>query len=364
MADTDIEEAFMSFVTDPDISEITNTLLFPKGDVIEKFKKRKREEEIKEQINSEIQPTRKRYNKSKLTKKKLQKMKELDQPDYGMIPLSKKKKRENEQSYAKVIRDDIKSLVSIQTTSQKNKKKMKHSSMSNPSDSKTLTMRNVVATVNILPGLHMEFLKWILYVRYDKHIFSGGQFTLFNPRVTISLYSTGKAGITGANHPIEALLSIHILTYKLSKIFKRRIDVKDFKIVNIVGSGNLDTKIDLKHLLRELTLKYQDAVEYPDFPGLCWHLYSKVDDTKPKQKGKKSLEKCATVIPFITGFCTVIGIKRLSQFHKAQTVLFPTLRELILHIESKSNPSPYPSILPPPSHSPPPTIPPCLSPIS
>ncbi len=137
-----------------------------------------------------------------------------------------------------------------------------------------LNVENVVASVSLGQPIDLYALvNKNPYLRYEPEKFPAIQLRFVNPRVTILIFSSGKAVIAGARSEEDVRRSSRNLASFLKKngvVLKREPKVT---INNVVASFSLGERIDLERLGMAL----KGAVYEPEeFPGLIYRNYGVV----------------------------------------------------------------------------------------
>ncbi len=137
-----------------------------------------------------------------------------------------------------------------------------------------LSVENVVATVFLGQPIDLYLLvSRNPYIRYEPERFPAAQLKFVKPRVTILVFSSGKAIIVGAKSEDDVKISSKNLA---SFLRKNGVGLKrDPRVLikNIVATFSLDGPVDLE----KLVISLKGAVYEPEqFPGLIYRNYGVV----------------------------------------------------------------------------------------
>ncbi len=140
----------------------------------------------------------------------------------------------------------------------------------------TISIENVVASATLSQKVDLNsVVKGCPTVKYDPKNFPGLIFRLKRPKTTTLLFSSGKMVCTGAKSTKEARRAIMNVVKELKKSgIIIIINKPEFKIQNIVASGNLGGMADLEKAAD--MLKKNAMYEPEQFPGLIYRM----DDPK------------------------------------------------------------------------------------
>jgi len=152
-------------------------------------------------------------------------------------------------------------------------------------------IENIVSAITLNAKIDLKRLvSSVRGIEYNPENFPGAILRLQEPRVTILVFSTGKAVCTGARSREDIDLAVKQLVKKLGEGGVKVTGEPDVKIQNIVASSSIDAKINLDQLAIE---SYNTEYEPEQFPGLVYRL----DDPK------------TVLLIFSTGKMIVTGAK-------------------------------------------------------
>jgi transcription initiation factor TFIID TATA-box-binding protein len=136
----------------------------------------------------------------------------------------------------------------------------------------TISIENVVASATLSQKVDLNsVVKGCPTVNYDPKKFPGLIFRLKRPKTTTLIFSSGKMVCTGAKSTKEARRAIMNVVKELKKSgIIIIINKPEFKIQNIVASGNLGGMADLEKAAD--MLKKNTMYEPEQFPGLIYRM--------------------------------------------------------------------------------------------
>jgi transcription initiation factor TFIID TATA-box-binding protein len=102
---------------------------------------------------------------------------------------------------------------------------------------------------------------------YEPEIFPGLHYRLQNNQGTIMLFASGKIVSTGTKSTAIAKNAIHTTSFEINQKLNLKLKLGQIKIENIVSTINLQTKIDLKKLTKELI---GSRFNYKEFPCIFY----------------------------------------------------------------------------------------------
>ena len=150
---------------------------------------------------------------------------------------------------------------------------------------------------------------------YNPERFPGLIMRFAEPRFTALVFSTGKAVITGLRAETSVGDAVKLVIDKLKKAGVAVLDDSEFKVQNIVASGDVHAPIDLN----EATLVLDNSIYEPEvFPGLIYRV--KEESNVPK----------AVFLLFSTGRVVCTGTKNKEDVGKSMERLAEVLEELDL----------------------------------
>mmetsp|Transcript_54615 Transcript_54615/g.173490 ORF Transcript_54615/g.173490 Transcript_54615/m.173490 type:complete len:245 (+) Transcript_54615:214-948(+) len=170
-------------------------------------------------------------------------------------------------------------------------------------------LQNIVSTVNL--SCKLDLKKIALGARnaeYNPKRFAAVIMRIRDPKTTALIFASGKMVVTGAKSEVLARTA----ALKYAKIISKlgfEVDVKDFKIQNIVGS------CDVKFPIRLEGLQYTHAkfITYePElFPGLIYRM----------------LQPKIVLLIFVSGKIVLTGAKYRDEIYEAFENIYPVLTE-------------------------------------
>lgn len=170
-------------------------------------------------------------------------------------------------------------------------------------------LQNLVATVNM--DCKLDLHKIALTARnaeYNPKRFSAVILRIHEPKTTALIFHSGKMVVTGAKSEADARTSAK----KYARIVQKlgfKVNFKDFKIQNIVGS--CDVKFPIR--LEGISLSHSHFSNYePElFPGLIYRMRS------PK----------IVLLIFVSGKVVLTGAKSRKEIYTAFEAIYPVLNE-------------------------------------
>lgn len=181
-------------------------------------------------------------------------------------------------------------------------------------------LQNIVSTANLCCKLNLrQIALQARNAEYNPKRFAAVIMRIKDPKTTALIFSSGKMVCTGAKSEEESRKAAR----KFAKIIKSlgfKVDFKEFKVQNIVGSCDIRFKIHLTKLnstLNGINEKFKNKngrknnchYEPEAFPGLIYHM------TQPK----------IVLLIFVSGKIVLTGAKQKNEIFEAFNKIYPLL---------------------------------------
>lgn len=179
-------------------------------------------------------------------------------------------------------------------------------------------LQNIVSTANLCCKLNLRQIALTAKnAEYNPKRFAAVIMRIKDPKTTALIFSSGKMVCTGAKSEEESKKAAR----KFAKIIKSlgfKVDFKEFKVQNIVGSCDIKFKIHLTKLNSYLGgmneknkngRKFRCHYEPEAFPGLIYHM------NKPE----------IVLLIFVSGKIVLTGAKQKNEIFEAFEKIYPVL---------------------------------------
>ena len=119
-----------------------------------------------------------------------------------------------------------------------------------------------------------ELVARVPFCEFNRRKFAAASLRLRSPRSTCLIFSSGNLVVTGSRCEHEALLASHRYTAALNRYFEGTLQMRNFRIQNIVASAVLPWNMNLV----DIAAAWQTYCSYePEvFPGLIFRLKNTV----------------------------------------------------------------------------------------
>jgi transcription initiation factor TFIID TATA-box-binding protein len=133
----------------------------------------------------------------------------------------------------------------------------------------TIQINNIVASVDLYRRLNLtEIVKRYSTAEYRPEQFPGLVYRLWDPKVAMLIFSSGKMVCTGAKSVEDAKRAVKKVTKDpIEKCFGKQLEPPYIEVQNIVASGNFDKRIIIDQIIRLHTPRYSTMYEPEQFPG-------------------------------------------------------------------------------------------------
>jgi len=139
------------------------------------------------------------------------------------------------------------------------------------------TVVNYVVTTYLSEWFDLEFIHFNLPGGdYNPEVFAGITYVLENPKCAVLVLRNGRVAVTGIKSMEDAQSALEYIVEHLTSIGVSAYYNTDIKILNIVGTVNLEEEIDLHHFFRELNTPKAEF-DPEKFPGIVYHLGDNID---------------------------------------------------------------------------------------
>lgn len=187
-------------------------------------------------------------------------------------------------------------------------------------------IQNIVSTADLCCDLILKQIALqVENTEYNPTKFTGLIMRLKEPKTTALIFKNGKLICLGAKTEEESIKACRKYA-KIIKSLNYPVLFKNFKIPNIVGSCDVNFKINLRKLYNYM-IKYNGKVTYETelFPGLIYHYLD---------KNEKNGDKKANIVFLIfkSGKMVISGAKNREHIYNSFEKIFPVLNKFKIHI--------------------------------
>ena len=139
------------------------------------------------------------------------------------------------------------------------------------------TVVNFVVTTYLSDWFDLEYIHYNMPGGdYNPEVFSGITYVLENPKCAVLILRNGRVAVTGTKNMEDAQSALEKIVDLLTSVGVTAYFNTDIKVLNIVGSVNLDEEIELHSFFRKLnTMKAEFDPE--KFPGIIYHMGDDID---------------------------------------------------------------------------------------
>jgi transcription initiation factor TFIID TATA-box-binding protein len=139
------------------------------------------------------------------------------------------------------------------------------------------TVVNYVVTTYLSEWFDLDYISYNLPGGdYNPEVFSGITYVLENPKCAVLVLQNGRVAVTGTRSLEDARSALEYMVGLLTGVGVSAYFNTDIKVLNIVGTVNLGTEIDLHDFFRILdTPKAEFDPE--SFPGIVYHMGDNID---------------------------------------------------------------------------------------
>ncbi len=139
------------------------------------------------------------------------------------------------------------------------------------------TIVNFVVTTYLSEWFDLDYISYnVPGGDYNPEVFSGITYVLENPKCAILILRNGRVAVTGVRDMKDAKSALEYIVEMLTSVGVTVYYNTDIKILNIVGSVNLDDEIDLHTFFKKLNTPKAEF-DPEKFPGIVYHLGDNID---------------------------------------------------------------------------------------